>query len=85
MVKNLRTNYLTSGRLGNRVWRKVLSGQEIIDKAKSMAADRDINLRENISVKSAANFLKTECFDDYKIEIFYGILRPDPLKHYVDV
>lgn len=83
MVKNLRTNYLTSGRLGNRVWRKVLCGQDIIDKAKENAADRGIILRENISVKSAADFLKNECFDDFKIEPFYGILKADPLALYV--
>lgn len=82
MTKNLRSNYLTSGRLGNRVWRKVLSGQEIIDKAKENATDRGITLRENISVKSAADFLKTECFDDFRIEPFYGVLRVDPLALY---
>lgn len=83
MVKNLRANYLTSGRLGNRVWRKVLCGQEIIDKARANAQDRGIILRDNISVKSAAEFLKTEVFDDFKIEPYYGILRADPLELYV--
>ena len=85
MVKNLRDNYLTSGRLGNRVWRKVLCGQEIIDKAQEMAADRGIKLKENMSVKSAANFLASECFDDYKIEPYRGILKVDPLALYVGV
>ena len=83
MTKNLRANYLTSGRLGNRVWRKVLSGQEIIDKARENAADRGVILRENISVKSAADYLKNECFDDFRIEPFYGVLRDDPLALYV--
>jgi len=83
MVKNLRTNYLTYGRLGNRVWKKVLCGQDIIDKAKQNAVDRGIVLRENISVKSAADFLASEIFDDFRIEIFYGVLREDPLALFV--
>ena len=83
MTKNLRANYLTKGRLGNRVWKKVLCGQEIIDKAREMATDRDIILRENLSVKSAADFLKTECFDVFCIEPFYGVLKADPLALYV--
>jgi len=83
MVKNLRANYLTHGRLGNRVWKKVLCGQDIIDKAKENAQDRGIVLRENISVKSAADFLATEVFDDFRIEPFYGVLKADPLLHYV--
>ncbi len=83
MTRNLRSNYLTSGRLGNRVWRKVLSGQNIIDKAKENASDRGVILRENISVRSAADFLKDEVFDDFKIEPFYGVLKADPLQLYV--
>jgi hypothetical protein len=83
MTKNLRSNYLTYGRLGNRVWKKVLCGQDIIDKAKQNANDRGIVLRENISVKSAADFLANEIFDDFRIEPFYGILKADPLALYV--
>lgn len=85
MAKNARVNYLTRGRLGNRVWKKVLSGQEIINKACDMASDRNIILRDNISVRSAAIFLKTECFDDFEIEIFYGVLKADPLEIYVSI
>jgi len=83
MVKNLRANYLTYGRLGNSVWKKVLCGQDIINKAKENATDRNITLRENISVKSAADFLAAEIFDDFRIEPFYGVLKADPLALYV--
>jgi hypothetical protein len=67
-------NYLIRGRLGNRLWKNVLTTTQIIDKAKTESIKREDDLGEKVSLKEAVNYLNTFCYDYYLVERYYGVL-----------